>query len=407
MKSSNFLQASQFSKRLAIVYDGIEYGGVENNTLMLMRNLDRSRYQPAVVISGYNYQFAPKLFLQKVEAEGIPILVPEVRSKSRYISVLDDILGLRRVFKEAGIDIIHIRTSNLDGGRRATLAARLAGVPAVMRSEHLPPSVNATSSSRYWIKPFDMMTDCIVTGSQFSLNEQLRILGRPRSKLYSSYNGIDLDRFKPGNDTVAAKSALGLDPNIPVIGSVGRFVPQKGFIYLVEASAQIIQEYGPVNFVLVGSGPLEKELKEKAEALGVTKYFHFVGFQSKPQAFIEAMDIVTLPSLYEEISITLLECMAMGKPAVVSSDTALVEAVVDGKTGYVTTQRDSKALAEGLLKLLQDPISTAVMGQAALDRVRTHFSITRLANDMMNLYDRLLGYDQTGKILELEKRVAS
>ncbi|HEX2911458.1 MAG TPA: glycosyltransferase [Chloroflexia bacterium] len=399
----SYVSTSVATKRLALIYDGTQYGGVENNTLMLLRNLDRSRYQPAVVISGYNYQFAPRLFIQKVEAEGIPVLVPEVRRKSRYLSVLDDILGLRQVFKEAKIDVVHIRTSNLDGGRRATLAARLAGVPAVMRSEHLPPSINATRSSRYWVKPFDLLTDCIVTVSRSNLEEQVKVLGRSRSKLYNSYNGIDLENFKPTKDISVAKKLIGFDPHVPIIGSVGRLDTQKGYKYLVEASARVLKEYGPVNFVLVGDGPLEAELKNQAAKLGVLEHFHFMGFQSKPQPFIDAMDIVCMPSLYEGFSITLLECMAMAKPLVVSSHPALAEAVVDGETGYVAPVQDSAALTQSLLKLLSTPEKRLLMGYAGYQRVQKHFSITRLAEDMMDLYDRLLRDSKPAQMIEVKK----
>ena len=379
------------SKRVAFVYDGTAYGGVEVYLLTLLRHLNYTRYDPIVIIPGFNYPFSPQGFREQVQALGVPLLTPPNPGNSRNLSFVKDVINMRHLFKQTKTEVVHIQTSRFDGGRRATLAARLAGVPALIRTEHITPSVNMAFYSRFTTTPFDWLTNYIVTDSNSNRAEQIQLLNRAPHKVVSYHCGIELGRFNPVPDTRAAKLRLGLDPALPVVGAVGRLVEQKGHTYLVSAAAHVIKEFGPVNFLLVGDGPLEKQLKAQVAQLNIAQYFHFVGFQSNQIPYMEAMDVTVMSSIFEGFSISMLEFMAMGKPTVVTNYPSFLEAVIDGESGVVVAVRDGEAMAEGILKLLRNPTFAHKLGQAALARVKQEFSIQRLANDMMNLYDTTLG----------------
>ena len=372
------------------MYDGTVYGGVEVYLLTLLRHLDYSRYNPAVVMPGYNYPFRPHGFQEQVEALGVPLLTPPNPGKARKLSFIKDVINMQRLFKQTETQVVHIQTSRFDGGRRATLAARLAGISAVIRTEHIAPSVNMNSYSKYTTKPFDWLTNYIITDSNSNRYEQIKLLNRAPRKVICYHCGIELGRFNPIHDTSAAKLRLGLDPALPVVGAVGRLVEQKGHTYLVSAAVRVIKEFGPVNFLLVGDGLLEAQLKAQVAQLGITPYFHFVGFQSNHIPFMEAMDVTVMSSIFEGFSVSMLEFMAMGKPTVVTDYPSFLEAVTDGESGVVVAMRDGEAMAEGILKLLRNPTFAHKIGQAALARVRQEFSIQRLADGMMNLYDNIL-----------------
>src|SRR5690348_12724984 len=94
---------SKAIRQVGFVYDGTAYGGVEVHVLMLLRHLDRSRYAPAVVISGYNYRFCPPRFIEEVKALDIPILTPPKPAKLRAFSFIKDVLEMRRLVKSAKI----------------------------------------------------------------------------------------------------------------------------------------------------------------------------------------------------------------------------------------------------------------------------------------------------------------
>jgi glycosyltransferase involved in cell wall biosynthesis len=213
------------------------------------------------------------------------------------------------------------------------------------------------------------------------------MLKRNPQKLYRSYNGIDLKYFKPTQSTAEAKRQLGLDPSRTLVGNVGRLSEQKGQKYLIEAAAHVIQKHPNVDFVIIGSGPEEQNFREQIARLTLESRVNLVGYQPDPRTYIEAMDIATMPSLYEGFSISVLEFMAMGKPLIVSDHPSMCEAITDGVTGLIIRREDSIGLANAIHRLLEDPAHMATIGQAAAQYAQKEFSILRQADDMMSLYD--------------------
>jgi len=360
---------------------------------MLLRYIDTSRYSPVVVVPGYldDNRSSPKRFIEEVQELGVPLIRPSDPGNIWGVNFVKDVYHLSQELRKAKIEVAHIHTARPFGARRATVAVRVAGVPALLRTEHLAPSATITPYTKYFIKHIEWLTDCIITDSDSCRNEQINLLGRNPDKVKRYYCGIELDRFNPLHDKAAAKRKLNLDPTIPMVGAIGRLAEQKGHTYLVTAAARIIKEFGPVNFVLVGNGPLEEMLRQQVAALGIGEYFHFAGFQPNTIPYMEAMDVAVMPSLYEGFSLAMLEFMAMGKPMVTSDEPSFTEAMTDGESCLMAPKRDGKALGEAILKVLRNPELANQLSQNALKRVRTDFGMPRLASDMMDLYDSLLG----------------
>lgn len=386
----------QTARRVALVCEGMEpgFGGMEHYILMLARHLDRKRYEPVVIGMAPNFREIQAEFVERLEAADVPVLVAGSSGGGKLRHAADT-LNVFKLVRSARIDLSHIHTCKPLGGQKIIAGSRLAGAQAVIRTEHMSPSSIFRHNPGYerrkgLMKPFDWLTDRVVTVCEADREEQIRVVGRKAAKVYRSYGGIELERFNPAHDVAAAKTRLGLDPALPVVGAVGRLNPQKGFNYLVEAAAKIIKEYGPVNFVVVGGGGLEESLKEQVMGLGLAEYFRLAGFQPDVRPYVEAFDLAVMPSLYEGFPLALLEFMAMGKPVVVSELACFKEALGDEAKEVITPLADSAGLADGLLKLLGDEARRRQLAQANLQRVRREFSIQRLADDMMQLYDRSL-----------------
>lgn len=405
MQHGKIPEGKQSKKRLALIHDTIEYGGLEIYIQMLLRHLDPERYSAVVVVPGYTHEYrsSPQRFIEEIEAMGVPILRPSAPKSPPGIEFLEDVNNIRQLLKSAKIDLIHTHTARPQGGRKASIAARLAGIKGIVRTEHLAASATMKRFTKYTSKPVEWLSDCIVVDSNANRDEQINLLGRKPEKIYRSYCGIELERFNPNHDLKEAKRQIGLDPELPVVGAVGRLATQKGHIYLVGAAARVLKEFGPVNFLLVGNGPLESQLKQQVAELGIGDHFHFAGFQANHIPYMEAMDITVMSSLHEGFSLSMLEFMAMGKPSVVTDHPSFLEAVVDQKSAIVVPMRSSDGLAEGILKVLNDPGLAANLGQTALERVRREFSIERLANDMMQLYDRVLGISPASSTYDKHK----
>lgn len=378
------------SRRLALVYEGVAYGGTEEYILLILRYLDRLRFSPIVVTSGFNYQFCPPQFLERLQTIGVPLVYTDNKTNTRLGSIIGDSMRLVKTFLATQTDVVHIHNQRPDGGRRATIAARLAGIRAVLRSEHLPPSSNLQFHSRYSIKPQDWLTNYIIAGSDSCLGEHFTLLNRDPKKTIRVYYGIELDRFNPKHDVIAAKHRLGLDPNIPTVGKIARLSPEKGHVYLIDAARKVIQEFGPVNFLLVGNGHLEEELRAQVANHGISEYVHFLGFAQDTVPFIEAMDITLMSSLSEGISLSMLEYMAMGKPIIATREPSFTETVIDGDSGLIVELKNASSLANGILCLLRDPQLAQRLAIAATERVHAEFDIYTNVQHLMRLYDSTL-----------------
>ena len=218
----------------------------------------------------------------------------------------------------------------------------------------------------------------------------------PEDKFTVVYNGIDLMHFDGGFDVSEIKKQLNIPSHNYVVGSMANLTPVKGHPYFLEAASIISQEISNVHFLVVGDGPLKKELEQKARHLGLSQKVTFTGSVAEPTPLLAIMDVSVLSSLSEGFSNTILESMAMGKPVVATNVGGNPEAVVDGETGFLVSPADSNALAQAILNILRNPDLGKRMGIAGRERVKKYFTLNKMIHQIEDLYDSLL----------IEKRLA-
>ena len=377
-------------RRVALLHNGDKYGGMEKYTLLLARFLDPRRYQVHIIIPGYFYQLAStERFRSEVQALGIPLHQTPERLRRNLVQYARDCWQVAAMLRELQINIVHIQTSEAFSGRLVTLGATIAGIP-ILRSEHIPPSAYASPADWWRVWLMDRLTNGILVDSEANMQDQFVTLRRSRKKLRWRHTAIDFTHLDRQHDRGRAKALLGLDPDRPVIGTVGRLEEQKGHRYLVQAARQVLDARPDAQFLIVGDGPLRPELTDLAEELGIHEQIRFAGFRTDYVRYMEAMDIGVMPSLWEGYSLSMLEFMALGKPMVVSDHPTFTEALTDGETALVTAMRDSEALATAILRLLHDPALAARLGQAICQGVREQYGIERLVDEMMELYDEMI-----------------
>ena len=201
-------------------------------------------------------------------------------------------------------------------------------------------------------------------------------------------------------DQPAQERAAGIrrDFNQPIVLFVGRLVPYKGVDVLLDAMAGL-----NAVALIVGEGPQRTSLEAQADRLGVTNRVRFLGAVTDQElaALYRACDVFVLPSVtrQEAFGVVQLEAMAAGKP-VVSTDLGTGVGWVNrhGETGYVVPPRDSRALEQAIRGLLDDPDLRRSMGEAAIRRVGSTFTVERMIDDTLALYRDLMsttGHGQT------------
>jgi len=198
--------------------------------------------------------------------------------------------------------------------------------------------------------------------------------------------GVDLRKYQLGNG-VKKRESIGLSADDKIVGMVGRLVPQKGHVYLIDAAELVIKKFPDVKFVIVGDGELKDQLLEKVRARNLEKNFRFLGFRSDVNELLWTFDIFTLPSLYEGLPNVVLEALASSLPVVATPVDGTKEAVVDNETGFLVPVKDVEGLANALIKLLSDPALARRIGKNGRKRVEDVFSLEKQVKSFEKLYE--------------------
>ncbi len=283
-------------------------------------------------------------------------------------------------------DVFHVHVGfgreNFDGAR----AARRAGVPVVVQTQHLPWLLRDTRKRRPYFSGLREVDRLIaVSEAQRRTYEDI---GVPPELFTTVPNGIRPRGAGPGR--AAARAALGLDPEAPVVMSVGRLVAMKGQRHLVAAVPELAARFPGLAVVVIGAGHAHEGLREQAAALGVADAVCLPGHRADARQLLDAADVFVLPSLKEGMPLAVLEAMDAGLPVVATRIIGTSEVVVDGETGLLVPPRDPSALAAGLGTLLSDPALRARYAAAGQRRYREHFTAARMARETRAIYQRAL-----------------
>jgi len=203
-------------------------------------------------------------------------------------------------------------------------------------------------------------------------------------------NGVPIDEQPSGEKISALRRSLGLEPHSRVVGTVGSLYPVKGHKFLIDGAPHVIRRCPHVIFLIVGRGGLREELEGRVQQLGVARHFRFLGHREDVHDLLALCDVFVLPSLSEGMPLSLLEAMGAGVPSVATRVGGVSEVVDHGKTGLLVSPGDSQALAESIIKLLEDRTLARQMGQYARDVVARRFSVSRMVDDYKEIYARLI-----------------
>jgi glycosyltransferase involved in cell wall biosynthesis len=189
-----------------------------------------------------------------------------------------------------------------------------------------------------------------------------------------------IDTSKPlGGDGGKLRAELGIAPDAPLVGAVGRLAPMKGFDHLLRAWPTVVERHPNARLIVFGGGELESALREEAGRLGVAGSVVLAGFRPDTENLYAALDVFVLPSVKDEtVSNAVLEAMAHGKPVVVTDYAGgIAEPVKARGAGRVVPVGDALALGATLAALLADPAARERMGRAARETIESEHSLAR------------------------------
>lgn len=315
-----------------------------------------------------------------------------IRREIRPLWDLRGLVRLTRFLARSSYSIVHTHTTK--PGIVGTLAARRAGIPAVMHTVHLFPFHEETGrlvTSAYVSveRLAARWCDRIVTVSEFQREWALRVgVGRPE-QIVSIPNGVPVDRAKPRRSRADVRAELGLGDAFMIL-STGRLAEQKGLEYLIQAAALLRQDLPNARILLAGGGPLGKKLAKLISSLGLDDTVTMLGHRSDVGDLLAACDLVALPSLWEGLSISLLEAMAAGRPIVTTSIGSNREVTNDGEAAVLVPPKDVASLAEAIRSLAADESRLHELGRRGQEVQRERYGLPRMLDAYLAEYDRLL-----------------
>lgn len=290
--------------------------------------------------------------------------------------------GLNRAraqFGEYDLDVLHAHMPS--PMIVARLAGRAAGVRTLVSTHHTvaqnyPPALRMLERTT---RPLD---DSLVAVSDAVRRTQSSVLDTPGWT--TIYNGIDVDEFN--RDVATANPPDGIDADGPVILNVGRYIPEKGQRYLVEAMPGVLQRYPEARAVLVGYGELRDDIEAQVAKLGLNDHVQLTGKVSDVHRYYAGADVFVIPSLFEGLPITALEAMAAGLPVVGTRVPGVSEAV-SAEIGSLVPPASPERLSRAIIDVLADgPVER---GERSVDRARRTFDIEHTVDAHERLYATL------------------
>jgi len=172
---------------------------------------------------------------------------------------------------------------------------------------------------------------------------------------------------------------------------VARLVPGKGLECFLRIAARIRGARSDVRFLIVGDGPLRRDLERLAETLGLRAAVVFTGHRTDVPDLMQAMDLFVLPSLFGEgLPMVVLEAMAAGVPVVATRVEGIPETIRDGRDGVLAKPGDPEDLARAIGRVVRGEADWASLRASALARHAEHFSDQSMAAGVAEVYRRVL-----------------
>jgi glycosyltransferase involved in cell wall biosynthesis len=364
------------------------YGGTAGYVIMLGRELARRGYNvTALCHGGAGTEGMRKTLVDAgVSVELLP--APHGRSPLRQLRELRALTSMLKPYRHG---VLALMMGYFTRGGSVTLAARLAGMKAIVRADLTPPDSAVSRKQALSLRLKDLITDRVVVGAIENIDIFARKANRSPQKLNVIHTGIELGRFRPGEWRSGARAELGYRPEDIVIGTTARLDDErKGIRDFIRAAAKVIELGQTASFLVVGDGVHRGDYERLGQELGIGERLQFAGWRSDVPRMLDAMDVFVMPSLFEGGPTSVLEAMAMAKPVVATNVGMVPEVIEDGRTGLIVPPGQPEPMAAALATLLTDSPGRAEMGSTARERALDSLGVERMTDDYLELFAEVL-----------------
>lgn len=367
-------------KNILIVIDSISGGGAELVVFNLCKYLNRELFNVSICHLKERGIRGEELVKQGFDVIGIP--------RSQFIKKdYFTFRKLRQVLIQKKIDIVHSHTtySLID----SSLCKLFNRSLKLIHTFHFGNYPHYTKKYMLLEKLFCKVPNMLVAVG----NEQKRSIQHsykiPSNRIITIWNGVEDNTQHYRSDSIVWNR---IGKNKIIVGTISTFIEQKGLTFLLDVAAALKKRNHSIAFVLAGDGPLRNELELKCQKLGLEDTVFFLGWLKN--AALEALpfyDIFFQPSLWEAMSMVILEAMAAGKAIVATNVGENMHILEDGKNAFLVKPKDINNMVLKLDKLINNPHLRMSFGNEAKLKYFKYFTVDKMINKYESLYLDILG----------------
>lgn len=391
---------------LLLVSGTLSSGGSERQTVLTVLGLARRNLESVRLAVVYLRSEAERFYLHRLEAAGMPVVeFSRDASSDRVAGVSDaldavnvlpgmlhDVAAYARTIALQSPAIVHLWLDevNVKGG----LAAVAAGVPRIILSgRNLPPN-NYLLYQPYMREAYRWLLRqpgvALINNSIAGARAYERWLDLPEGSIRVVHNGFDFDDElleRCRRRRAAYRERHGIPQAVPLVGTVMRLNEEKRPLLWAEIAARVAKALPDAHFLVVGDGPLRKQLETWNTRPDLAGKLHLVGLERQSLEAMAAMDLFLLSSRGEGLPNVLVEAQAVGVPVVTTRVGGAPETLDAGRSGWVLTSDQPRRAAAEIVRLLKDKSWLQTAGETGPRFVRTNFGLERMLDETLEIYD--------------------
>lgn len=294
-----------------------------------------------------------------------------------HLRILLSCRKIIRYVRANDIDIIHAHLPW--AGFVARIVHKLTGTPLIYTEHNKQERYHKIT---FALNKFTFNWQSMVVAVSGDVEGSIRKNIKPEIEIKTILNGVNVEKFKPGQNQSTHRKALGIPEDAIVVGTVAVFRFQKRLAEWMQVMKAVLEVNDKFYGVIVGDGPLREVLLEERKRLGLEKRVVFAGLQTEVRPWLEAFDIYMMTSAYEGLPIALLEAMSMECAIVTTDAGGIKEVITKPAHGTCVGVNDWPSLSEAVLSV-SDPGNA---GKNARKRVVEAFNLKTMVRQLESLY---------------------
>ena len=364
---------------LLIVHSTLHIGGAEEVSANICSSIDKSQFNVTVCYLKEKGVVGDKIEQQGTHVVGLP---KKNNDKTDYFTSFK----LRKIIKTLDIQILH--THDVHSLTDCSICKLTIPGLKFVHTFHYGNYPYRDSPFKQLEKLFWRVPDKLISVSNNQRKGILELYNIPGNRIETLWNGVDISTENTFFDVIDKCR----NQNRVIIGSINTLIKQKGMFDLIKVASRLKECHpGKFCFVIAGDGPLLKELVSEVQLNKLEDEVYFIGWvKDASKHFLPQLDIFFQPSLWEAMSMVLLEAMAANKAIVATSVGETPYILEDKVNADVVESENISQMSDALIKLVDSKSLRQQYGNAARSHYEKSFTAEKMARRYETLYNSLL-----------------